>query len=225
MSAEIQMSTVDDAVDFPYRAISRAAVFSIIFFVIALLGLVPSFEFALILAVPGIISACFALKSISTYPDEFSGRNLALFGLVANIGVLAAGIGIHSYIYMTEVPEGYQRVNFWELQQAQDRPDGPTTLAYEIDGKQVFLKGYIHPSSGAGKLKEFILVPDLGTCCFGGQPRSSDMLEVKLLGGQTLTANYRKRKLAGTFKLNKAPMKLTDFENQVFYRMQADQAK
>ncbi len=74
-------------------------------------------------------------------------------------------------------------------------------------------------------LKHFILVPDLGTCCFGGQPKSSDMIEVSLGGGQTTKAGFQKKKLAGTFQVNQAPQKLTDFENTVFYRMKVDQIK
>ena len=85
---------------------------------------------------------------------------------------------MHTYIYLTEVPEGYTRVHFYELQQEAGGPDQPTEKAFEIDGQPIFLKGYIHPSSGSGLLKRFILVPDLGTCCFGGQPKSSDMIEV-----------------------------------------------
>ena len=92
-------------------------------------------------------------------------------------------------------------------------------------GSPSFLKGYIHPSSGSGLLKQFILVPDLGTCCFGGQPKSSDMIEVTLGGGQTTKAGLTKKKLAGTFVLNQAPQKLSDFDNRVFYRMKVDQLR
>ncbi len=111
------------------------------------------------------------------------------------------------------------------LQQPDNGPIGPTEKAVAISGEPVFLKGYIHPSSGSGLLKNFILVPDLGTCCFGGQPKSSDMIEVNLIGGQTTKAGFRKKKLAGTFKVNQAPQKVTDFDNNVFYRMKVDQIK
>jgi len=124
---------------------------------------------------------------------------------------------------VTEVPEGYTRVQFYELQQdASQAVDMPTQRAVEIDGDAVFLKGYIHPSSGSGMLKKFILVPDLGTCCFGGQPKSSDMIEVSLLDGQATKAGLTKKKLAGEFTVNKVSRKVTDFDNNVFYRMKVD---
>lgn len=225
MSAELQSLSSDQSADFPYRAVCRAAVVSVVCFVLAAFGLMPTFVFLLALTIPGIIAAVSAFRSISKFPNEFSGLDLAKFGLAANLLLLVSGVSLHTYIYLTEVPDGYERVPFYKLQQPESRADSPTELAFLIDGKPVFLKGYIHPSSGSGRLKQFILVPDLGTCCFGGQPRSSDMIEVTLTGGQTVKANLSKRKLAGTFTLNQAPMKLTDFENAVFYRMRIDQIK
>ncbi len=224
MSAEIQMSSAADAVEFPYRAMSSTAIASIVFAVIALLS---GFFFwpALGLTFVGAGVALLGYRQITRFPDEFDGKQVAVAGLFLNLAILAAGAGLHTYIYLTEVPEGYTRVHFWELQQNGDGPDRPSDKAFEINGQPIFLKGYIHPSSGSGLLKRFILVPDLGTCCFGGQPKSSDMIEVTLSGGETTKAGMIKKKLAGTFTLNQAPQKVTDFDNTVFYRMQVDQVK
>lgn len=226
MSAELQMSTPADAAEFPYRAISRAAIASLIFTVLALPGLVPTFEPMLFMAVIAIVAALVGIRAVKRFPDEYSGRAIALVGLIASIAILVGGVSMHTYIYLTEVPDGYERVPFFELQQPSDATvDAPTELAYEIDGKPVFIKGYIHPSSGGGVLRQFVLVPDLGTCCFGGQPKSTDMIEVTLLGGKTVKAGLTRRKLAGKFQLNRAPQVVTDFENNVFYRMRVDQIK
>lgn len=225
MSAELQMSSASDAVDFPYRAVSRAAIASVIFTVLSVPGLLETFAPMLVLTFLGIASALVALRSIRRYPNEYSGGQLAVFSLCASLVILIGGFAWHTYVYMTEVPEGYERVQFYKLQQDPTLPDRPTELAAEIHGKQVFIKGYIHPSSGGGVLRQFILVPDLGTCCFGGQPRSSDMIEVTLLGGETVKAGMTRRKLAGKFLLNPIPRQVTDFENTVFYRLRADMAK
>ncbi len=224
MSAEIQMLSAENAAEFPYRAMSSTAIASVVFAVIAtLFGLF--FWPALGLAIIGTAVGLLSYRQIRRFPEEFDGKQIAVAGIVLNLVVLLAGTAMHSYIYLTEVPEGYTRVQFHELQQAGDGPDQPTEKAYEIDGQQIFLKGYIHPSSGSGLLKRFILVPDLGTCCFGGQPKSSDMIEVNLLGGETTKAGMTKKKLAGTFKLNQAPQQVTDFDNTVFYRMKVDQVR
>lgn len=219
------MSAANEAVDFPYRAISRSAVVSIICGVFALPGLVQDFAVILALALVGALAAVFAIRATRNYPEEYSGGGLAKFGLVFNLLLLLGGVTLHVHTYMTEVPDGYVRVNFYELQQEENAQQIPTDKAVSINGTDVFLKGYIHPSSGSGLLKHFILVPDLGTCCFGGDPKSSDMVEVTLTGGQTTKANFRKKKLAGRFMVNQAPMSLTDFESGIFYRMRVDQVK
>lgn len=217
------MSSPGDAVEYPYRAVSRAAVASLIFFLLALPGLIPTFKPVLALAAVGVVAAAVGLRATRRYPNEFSGRGVAVCGLAVNVLLLVGGVSEHTYIYLTEVPEGYERVAFYELQQNADAADVPTQRAMEIDGKDVFLKGYIHPSSGSGMLGQFILVPDLGTCCFGGQPRSSDMIEVTLTEGQTVRAGMTQRKLAGEFLLNRVPRKQPGFDKGVFYRMRVDQ--
>lgn len=225
MSAELQMSSAAEAVEFPYRALSRAAVASIVFMVMSLPGLMETFAPVLALSLLGIAAALVALRTVSRYPNEYSGHELAAIGLLGCVLIFAGGVGKHTYVYLTEVPDGYERVHFYKLQQSEDLPDSPTEIAMEINGKNVFIKGYIHPSSGGGMLSRFILVPDLGTCCFGGQPRSSDMIEVTLLGGQAIKGGMTKRKLAGKFTLNEVAHKLTDFDNVVFYRLRAEMAK
>lgn len=220
MSAEIQLSASGDEVEFPYRAMSTSAIASI---VLAVIGLLGGFFFwpLLALCLVGALFGLMAFRKIKLFPEEFDGKSIAIAGLAINLLIVVAGAGMHAYIYLTEVPEGYTRVHFYELQQSGEL-DTPTAKAFEIDGEAVFLKGYIHPSSGSGVLKRFILVPDLGTCCFGGQPKSSDMIEVTLVGGDTTKAGLIKKKLAGTFVLNQAPHQVTDFDNAVFYRMQVD---
>ncbi|GAA5509283.1 hypothetical protein Rcae01_04782 [Novipirellula caenicola] len=219
------MSSSSDVVEFPYRAVSRAAIASVVFFVLAFPGLIPTFSPLLILTAVGIAAGIVGFRATKQFPDEYSGGALAKFGVIGNALLMVGGIGLHTYIYMTEVPDGYTRIPFHELQQPEGMPDIPTRFAYDIDGDKVFLKGYIHPASGSGALRQFILVPDLGTCCFGGQPKSSDMIEVTVTNGKNVKAGLTKRKLAGKFQLNRSPQKLTDFDNNIFYRIKADQVR
>lgn len=225
MSAEFQFSGSADAAEFPYKAINRGAIAALIFFVLAVPGIMPTFSPMLILAVPGILAGAVALRSISRFPDEYSGRGIALAGIIGCAALFAGGIGFHTYTYLTEVPEGYERVAFFKLQADPNGPDQPTEEALKVDGDAVFLKGYIHPSSGSGMLRQFVLVPDLGTCCFGGDPRSSDMIEVTLPPGEAVRAGLSQRKLAGTFRVNRIPQSKEDFKNIMFYKMRVDQYK
>ncbi len=223
-TADIQLSSSSDSVEFPYRAISLPAVFSVLS-VLPALGFGFFFAPVLSLAALGIGLAIWALRTIARYPDEYEGRAIALIGLAANCLVLVVGASYHSYVYATEVPEGYDRVAFEDLKTQENLPDLPTLKSIEIDGKAVFIKGYIHPASGSGLLRRFILVPDLGTCCFGGQPRSTDMIEVTLTGGQTVRAGMTKLRLAGKFMLNPQAPKQADFDNRIYYQLRVDQVR
>ncbi len=212
--------------DFPYRALSRGAIASMILAVLAVIGLVPGFQVFLVLAVFGIAAAIMGLRITRLYPREYSGRMLAKVALTANLLLLLGGVGEHAYIYATEVPEGYQRVHFYSLQQpATAIHTEPTEAALALNKQKIFLKGYIHPSAGSGQLNRFVLVPDLGTCCFGGQPKSTDMVEVTLTGGHTVRASLLKVKLAGDFFVTPHGAQSKDFENPVYYRLRADYAK
>lgn len=225
MNAVAQLSSDADIVDFPYRAISRAAIVSLMLGGVALLGLIPTFQALLVLALFGFATALIGYRATRTYPNEYSGQSLAIAGLVFNALVFSGGIGEHAYIYATEVPDWAQRVHFRELQQPASAPDLPTERAVELNGESIFVKGYIHPASGDGQLQRFVLIPDLGTCCFGGQPRSSDMIEVTLVGGQTVRAGLTKRKLAGKFLVDSRGGNSKDFDNPVYYRLRAEYIK
>ena len=50
----------------------------------------------------------------------------------------------------------------------------------ELNGKKIFMKGYVYPDGQRTNIKRFVLVADLGTCCFGGQPKLTHMVEVTL---------------------------------------------
>ncbi len=113
MSADLQMSSTADQVEFPYRAMSSTAIASLVFAVMAAL---MGFFFwpGLGMAVIGVSVGVMALSKINAYPDEFDGRNIAVAGILLNLAVLLGGASMHAYVYLTEVPEGYSRVQFYE---------------------------------------------------------------------------------------------------------------
>lgn len=203
-----------------YKSISRAAIASL---VLGLLGLTafPAI-FMLILPLTGFAFAVIAFLSFRKFPDEILGRPLAIAGGVLCGLTLVLAPAYHAYIYMTEVPDGYERVDFASLKSGLGQPDQPPQAALQLDGKQVFIKGYIHPTSmDTVKSKRFVLVPDLGTCCFGGQPPLTHMIEVSLSGDQYAQKSYRKQRLAGTLHVN-PNLKPIDGLTGVFYQLRAD---
>jgi hypothetical protein len=142
--------------------------------------------------------------------------------------LLAAGSGVASFTHATEVPDGYARVGFWELQPDPEDPDRLPIgrKALEISGQKVFIKGYMHPGvASMGRVNHFILVPDMGTCCFGGQPKATDMIEVFVPDGKPRVAYAPRRiKLAGTFMLADRPVESLGLAG-VWYHLQADQVQ
>lgn len=226
----------------PYRAVSRSAIMAAVMAAIGmplvLLSLV-SMQFQVGDAVPvGLLGAVFAgaaallgftgLRTIRRYPNEYTGLRLARSGFIAGALCTVGGIAAAAITYTTEVPDGYARIGFYELQPDPDHPEffPISPKALEIHGKQIFIKGYMHPGvASMGKVNHFILVPDMGTCCFGGQPKATDMIEVYVADGKPRVAySPRRLKLAGTFALTEAPTASLGLSG-VWYHMAADQVK
>jgi hypothetical protein len=84
----------------------------------------------------------------------------------------------------------------------------------------------MHPGvASMGKVNHFILVPDMGTCCFGGQPKPTDMIEVFIPEGKERVAySPRRIKLAGTFLLADRPIQSLGLNN-VWYHMEVDKVQ
>jgi len=240
MAAEIDVAA-DKAPDHelaPYRAISRSAVISVVLAALSLplvtLALV-SVRYRVGDSVPlGATGAAFALfagilggmalLTIRRFPLEYTGGGVARLGLVAGIVLCALGSFVSTYTYATEVPDGYVRVGFWELQPDPDRPELPVgQKAIEVAGQKIFIKGYMHPGvASRGRVNHFILVPDMGTCCFGGQPKMTDMIEVVSPESEGIAYSTRRVKLAGTFALHLPPTQTLGLDGVVFH-LQADQ--
>ena len=183
-----------------YRTMSQMSLLALIFGVLSGLGfLVPvliGFSFF------GFVASVLGLRTIKRYPTEYFGRRLALAGGLLSAATVVCAIPYHAYVYYTEVPDGYVRVPFKMLQRKKGDPELIPSSALELDGKQIFVGGYIHPDAGMEPVQSFVLVPDMGTCCFGGQPELTDMIEVTLQEKDQVRYSTRKRKFAGTLRVN-----------------------
>jgi hypothetical protein len=160
-----------------YRAIYSGALLGALFGLMSLfmLAVTEFFELAVqvaVIPIVGIFVSLFAMRKITANRDIYTGRPLALFGLVMSAGLLAWGVGRAGYIHATEVPDGYERISFLSLKPDQkDEEAGrplPKELA-ELLGKPVFIKGYIRPGTVVPRpgSQEFLLVRDNNQCCFG----------------------------------------------------------
>lgn len=225
-----------------YRAVSRSAILGL---VLAVVGLVPlalafaSWKFNYGDALPTGTLAAFiggaaailgfiGWLAIRRYPEEYTGSKLALAALGLGATQLVGGSAMAGHTYATEVPDGYVRTGFWELQPDPDYPEFLVSKrAMELKDNKIFIKGYMHPGvASMGKVDHFILVPDMGTCCFGGDPKSTDMIEVKVTDAANRLAYSKRRiKLAGTFVVNEYASRSLEMKNPIFYKLQVDQLR
>jgi hypothetical protein len=209
-----------------YRAISRAALVSLVLGLVSFVALV--FSSLLVLPLVGLVLGFVGLSTIRRYPEEYTGTRLAIAGITLCSLLFVGGASWHTYDYLTEVPEGYVRTGFWELQPDPDYPELPVSpKSLELSGKPVFIKGYIHPGvASLGKVDRFILVPDMGTCCFGGDPKATDMIEVYVPDPAERIGYSRTRvKLAGEFGVTQVPSKSLGMKNGVWYHLNVDQVR
>jgi hypothetical protein len=208
----------DPAID--YRSLSITAVVSVIFGVLSFSGFI--FSAAIIFAVAGLIIAFLAVGSVRKYPAELTGLPVAITGVLLNGLILVAAPGYHAYVYANEVPDGYDRAQFSDLMSSSLAGELPTDIARELDGKKVFLKGYVHiASTSSQQAKNFILVPDYATCCYGKEPPLTHMIEVKMLGGDSVKVCKRKLSLTGTFSCSEG-LKPRSGIKGVYYQLIAD---
>ncbi|HMO15002.1 MAG TPA: DUF4190 domain-containing protein [Pirellulaceae bacterium] len=211
----------DSDVRVPYRSLSASAICSFVFGLLSLLSFV--FATALFLPLLAIALGFISLKNFWRYPDELTGKVFAKFGLVLGLVSLMGGVSLHSYIYATEVPEGYERINFRMLREDVKTPLPFAEAAEELDGKKVFIKGYTRPGTKRKNLSEFIMVGSFGDCCFGGQEKLTEVVAVRIMTGETVDYSLRLRKIAGVFRLNRKTTVTSDKEvPEVFYQIDAD---
>jgi hypothetical protein len=202
-----------------YKALSTAAVGS---FVLGLASAMALFDWSL-LAVPvvGIVLSLYAARQLRLRQAELTGGRLAGSGLALSVVFLIAGAGYLSYEYATEVPEGCLRISYDDL--APD-PEKPSELlpksAKELDGKHVFIKGYVYPSKEMFGIREFILCRDKGDCCFGGNPKLTDRIQVSLQGPLRLDYSQKLFRVAGEFRIEPGEAKAVG--GGILYRMKAD---
>lgn len=208
-----------------YRSFSRSAVISLVLAFVSLLALlsVP----LLVIPVVSVVLGVIALSTIRRYPEEYTGGGTALLATVLSSAIFIVAATWHAVEYATEVPEGYARISFSELQPEHKFPGAPPPQrAFDLHDQKVFIKGYIHPNVATlGKVDHFILVPDMGTCCFGGQPPMTHMIEVKITDeASKVKYSTRQVKLAGKFQLGGSRPETLGLRD-VIYHLEADVAK
>lgn len=202
-----------------YRAISGTAIAAAAVAVLSPLILL-GWSFAAVPAV-GLVLAAAALGDIARRPGAVTGRRLALAALAASGASLVGGLAYLTTVYAAELPEGFARLNYAMLQPL---PGDPATAvpdsAREMNGRDVLLKGYMYPGSRQRGITEFLLCRDQGDCCFGGTPKITDRVLVRLSDPGGIDFTQGLVKIAGRFRIE--PAGTADLGGGVLYHL--DQA-
>ncbi len=183
--------------EFAYRPVPAMAPISLFLAFCSLAGFLglP----LLSIGVVGMATGVIALWQIRRSAGEFGGKLVAWLGMTLSVLLVIGASSYHAYAYVTELPEGYERVSFNEMSKhVPVYADGKLSVAPEVaalDGKPIYIKGYMFPTKKTRDLTEFVLVKDTGQCCFGGQPKVTDMIVVKFEDG--MTVHHREQQLVG----------------------------
>jgi len=192
--------------EFSYKPVLGLSIVSIVMAVIALFGLL--FWALIPIAFVGMAVAGIALLQLYRAAGEYRGFGGAWFSLVVCAAAFFGGTGLQVHAYRTEVPPGFERLNFsadiskkgFVVEKGVGMPH-PDVAA--LDGKKVFLKGFVYPEKQQQGLKGFLFCRDSGECCFGGKPKPEDRIGVIMTGDKTIDFYPSRVAVAGTFRLNR----------------------
>lgn len=183
--------------EFNYRPVPVLAPLTLFFGICSVAALIT--VVGLSVGFVGLLIGEICLWQIRKAQGELGGRTLARIGVVLSALFVVLGGSYHGYVYATEVPEGYERMSFsWLSKQELKFEDGVTKLTPEVealDGKQVYVKGYMYPTGQLTGLSRFLLLKDTGQCCFGGEPKMTDMIVVEFKNG--MTVDHHEMQLVG----------------------------
>ena len=196
----------DEGSEFSYKPVLGLSILAVMMAVVSVFALV--FWALIPLALLGAGVAAVSLIQLYRAAGEYRGFVGSWFALATCVLMFVGGIGVQVHAYQTEVPDGFERLNFSAdiskkgivYQQGYMMPH-PDVAA--LDGKKVFLKGFVYPEKQQVGLKGFLFCRDAGDCCFGGNPKPEDRIGVIMTGDKTVDFYPARVSVAGTFRLNR----------------------
>ena len=241
MSTAPAISTKRPAIrgeDFEYRPMNTSAIASLVFGVLSFLIFFAGrdgFQNALLLTPLPLIGIAIGVRAMSAMranPDQFTGGPMATIGVALSAIALVGGLGFAGYVYATEVPDGYARTSFFELQPDEIDLRGGHAIPPDIaalDGKKVFIKGYIRPDSTnngySQNISKFLLVRDSANCCFGdlSTVKYFDQMLVQMSGKKRVDYSPGLFRMGGTLRV--FPQNARDMAQGPAFVLEADYAK
>jgi hypothetical protein len=231
-------SALDERSEFEYRPLYMGAIASVVMGLLSSLIFFAgrdSLESALLLAplpLIGIALGLRALRRIRENSDRWTGQTPAKVGLALSAACLIGGIGFAGYVRATECPPGYEPTSFAELKPDEVDLRGDHLIPADIaalDGKKVFIKGYIRPDSTNNGLrqniKRFLLVRDNNQCCFGDMStvKFFDQVAVEMADKRTIDFSFGLQRIGGTLRIT--PINAINGTGAPVFALEADHAE
>lgn len=219
-----------------YRALHSGALVGLLLGLVSVTTLIvaaDSLQYciaAALIPAMGILVSSFSLAKIRRESEQYTGRWMAVAGLALSLTFLIAGLGYGGYVYATEVPDGYSRISFNGMRpdELQERSGFaiPPEIA-ELDGKKVFIKGYIRPDSitVSKGINRFLLVRDNNQCCFGSlsSVKFYDQMDVRMMDSRTVDYTNGVFRMGGILRL--APENVVRGPEFPVFTLEADYAQ
>jgi hypothetical protein len=183
-----------------YRSIGPLAITS---FVLGVLSVLTFFwwPFGLI-PIAAIILGVVATRKILRAPEAVSGFGLATAGIGIATLFLIGGYSWLGWKYYTQVPAGYEVVDFIDL--AADKESGAVPpIAKKLADRKVFIRGYMYPTRKMVGIKDFTFVRTLAHCKFC-QPTTNptDMIPVSIVNGKRTRYKTEEIGVGGVLRVN-----------------------
>jgi len=191
--------------DFEYRPIPMTALIGLIMAVCSIIGVFV--WLVLPLTVVALVLSLIAYVSILRSRGSYGGAGLALSGVVLSAVILLAGIGLQVQLYKTEVPDGFRRISFiQDISKpglvTENNFQRPPDSIQDMNGEDIFVKGYIYQTKRMRNLNSFLFVKDNQDCCFGANPAVHDRIGVILPQGEMIDYVSGRVGISGTFRIN-----------------------
>jgi hypothetical protein len=185
-----------------YRALHPLAVVST---VVAGLSIITALHWALaVVPLVGILLGWAALRQIRKAPDEWTGLRLARIGMIGSAAMMLLCLLFLACRTVTEVPPGYQRLSYDDLQPDPSKPTEPIPqTARDLNDAKVFVQGFMQSRRQLTGIKEFILQPASGECAFCiPSPKPTEKIRVILQGDLEAAYTNHLISVTGRFRVD-----------------------
>ena len=184
------VAPTEETVD--YKQIATLGVGSLVAAIVSILGFFWT-PFILV-ALVGVALGVLGLRKIARAPEEIGGFALTSTATAMCVVLALSATGWRIYSFYHNAPPGYEIVAFDSMALTKDGEVAPEIAA--LNGRRVYVDGYMYPTKRHAGITDFNLVRTLGHCqyCSPGT-NAADMIAVSMERGYEV--NYRANKLVG----------------------------